>query len=122
MTALATAPTYEASDKELKMADNKAARRFARVLDRIEAGVPKTLGRALGALRRPGAMPLRVPVALLLVTGGVFSFLPVLGLWMLPLGLLLLAIDVAILRGPLAVGIIRLRRWWAKRRRRRSKR
>lgn len=28
----------------------------------------------------------RLPVGLLLMLGGVFSFLPVLGLWMLPLG------------------------------------
>lgn len=30
---------------------------------------------------------LRVPVGLTLMAGGVFFFLPVLGLWMLPLGL-----------------------------------
>jgi hypothetical protein len=32
--------------------------------------------------------------------GGFFWFLPVLGLWMLPLGLLLLAYDVPFLRKP----------------------
>jgi hypothetical protein len=31
---------------------------------------------------------------MLLICGGLLSFLPVLGLWMLPLGLLLLAEDV----------------------------
>jgi len=38
----------------------------------------------------------------LLIVGGIFSFLPVLGLWMLPLGLLLFAQDVPILQKPMA--------------------
>lgn len=29
----------------------------------------------------------------LLIVGGIFSFLPILGIWMLPLGLLYLAVD-----------------------------
>jgi hypothetical protein len=34
-----------------------------------------------------------MPAGLLQIVGGVFSILPVLGLWMLPLGLVLLAED-----------------------------
>jgi hypothetical protein len=34
------------------------------------------------------------------VVGGVLSILPVLGIWMLPLGLLLVAYDVPFLREP----------------------
>jgi hypothetical protein len=49
-------------------------------------------------LRRPSARWVRLPVALLLIIGGIFSFLPILGIWMLPLGLVLLAEDVAPLR------------------------
>lgn len=41
----------------------------------------------------------RMAAGSLLIVGGVFSFLPVLGLWMLPLGLLLLAEDIPLLRG-----------------------
>jgi hypothetical protein len=37
---------------------------------------------------------------LLFILAGFFSFLPVLGLWMLPLGLLLIAYDVPFLRKP----------------------
>ena len=40
-------------------------------------------------LRRPSSRLVRIPLAILLVLGGIFSILPVLGLWMLPLGLLL---------------------------------
>jgi hypothetical protein len=36
----------------------------------------------------------RIPIGVLLVIGGFLGFLPVLGLWMLPLGLAVLAIDI----------------------------
>jgi len=41
---------------------------------------------------------LRLPLGILLCLGGVFSILPVLGLWMLPLGLLILSEDIPWLR------------------------
>ncbi len=47
----------------------------------------------------------RVPPALGLIVGGTFSFLPVLGIWMLPVGLVLLAQDVPPLRGPIGKAI-----------------
>jgi len=43
---------------------------------------------------------MRIPGGVLLVLGGIFSILPFLGIWMLPLGLLLIAYDVAFLRRP----------------------
>ena len=52
-------------------------------------------------LRKPSSFPARVIVAFLLLLGGLFSLLPILGFWMLPLGLLFIAQDVAILRKPL---------------------
>jgi hypothetical protein len=54
----------------------------------------------------------RVPAGVTLIAGGVLSFLPVLGLWMLPLGLLLLAIDLPALRPPVSAAAIRIRRRW----------
>lgn len=39
-------------------------------------------------------------MGILLMLGGVFSILPFLGLWMLPLGLLLIAYDVPFLQKP----------------------
>lgn len=64
----------------------------------------------MSVLRRDNWFPVRLPVALILIAGGLFSVLPVLGLWMLPLGLLLLAVDLPILRGPISVLVIRGRR------------
>ena len=41
----------------------------------------------------------RAALGVVLVAGGVFSFLPVLGLWMLPAGLALVALDIPGWRG-----------------------
>jgi hypothetical protein len=60
--------------------------------------LPGRLQRSVRWLRRPSSRLVRIPAGLLLMVGGVFSILPVLGLWMLPLGLLLLAEDIPPLR------------------------
>jgi hypothetical protein len=44
-------------------------------------------------LRQPHWRLLRIPLGIALVVGGLFWFLPLVGLWMLPLGLSILAID-----------------------------
>jgi hypothetical protein len=94
-------------------------RRFQRQFDALERLVPR-LRAPLAALRRDAWRPLRLPLAVILIAGGVFSVLPFLGIWMLPLGLLLLAIDLPVLRGPLSALMIRARRrlhrWQAARR------
>ena len=46
----------------------------------------------------PSSRPLRIFVGLALCLGGLLWFLPILGLWMLPLGLLMLSIDLAPVR------------------------
>lgn len=84
-------------------------RRFQRQFDALGRLVPALRG-PMSTLRRDSWFPVRFPIALLMIAGGVFSFLPVLGLWMLPLGLLLLAVDMPILRGPISAIIIRGRR------------
>ena len=40
-------------------------------------------------------------VGVLFMVGGVFGFLPILGFWMLPLGLALIALDLPPLRKPI---------------------
>ena len=49
-------------------------------------------------LRKPASRWARIPAGLLLIIGGCLAILPVFGLWMLPLGLLLLADDIPPLR------------------------
>ena len=45
---------------------------------------------------------MRIPASIALTGGGVLGFLPVLGVWMLPVGLALLAHDMPPMRRPLA--------------------
>lgn len=66
----------------------------------------------VGWLRRPSSTLVRIPLAILLVLGGIFSILPVLGLWMLPLGLVLIAQDVPFLQKPMAHMLGWLERKW----------
>jgi len=61
----------------------------------------RVLSRFIQWLRRPSSFAVRLIIAILLILGGIFSFLPVLGLWMLPLGLLFIAQDVPLLQKPL---------------------
>jgi hypothetical protein len=70
-----------------------------RRLEGLIGRLPPRFQAAVRWLRRPKARWLRVPAGLLLIVGGVFGMLPVLGFWMLPLGLVLLAEDVPPLRG-----------------------
>jgi hypothetical protein len=75
---------------------------FHALIERFEARLPDACARSSRWLRQPSSRMVRIPSAVLLMLGGVFSILPVLGLWMLPLGLLLLAVDLPALRPPLA--------------------
>ena len=45
------------------------------------------------SVRVPESRRLRVALGIALVIGGMFGFLPILGFWMIPLGLLVLSID-----------------------------
>jgi hypothetical protein len=48
--------------------------------------VPGKVARVLRSLRHPKARWIRIQARVLLVLGGIFSILPFLGIWMLPLG------------------------------------
>jgi hypothetical protein len=82
----------------------------------FEGKLPAGPARFVGWLRKPSSRLVRIPLALLLMVGGVFSFLPVLGLWMLPLGLILIAQDLPFLQRPLARTLGWAERKWLARR------
>jgi hypothetical protein len=71
-------------------------------LHKLEQRLPAMLARFVRWLRQPFSGFVRVPVAFGLILGGFVGFLPILGFWMIPLGLLLLAQDVPPLRRPMA--------------------
>ena len=92
----------------------------------FEEKLPRGPARFVSWVRKPSSIYARVPLAVLLIFGGVFSFLPVLGLWMLPFGLVLFAQDVPMLQKPTALTLGWIERKWlererAKRERERSK-
>ena len=68
--------------------------RLERLIDRL----PNAMQAPTRWLRRPSSRWVRIPAGVLLVGGGVLSILPFLGIWMLPLGLMLLAEDLLPLR------------------------
>jgi hypothetical protein len=72
-----------------------------RYFEMIDRRVPIGVSRFIRWLRIPSSFAVRLAIAVLLILGGIFSFLPILGIWMLPLGLLLIAQDVPLLQGPL---------------------
>jgi hypothetical protein len=89
-----------------------AAARAERNIEKLISRLPGWAARAVRRILKPGAVWVRVPVAICLIPGGMLGFLPVLGLWMLPLGLLMLSVDVPILRR----GLYRFINWLADRR------
>ena len=66
-------------------------------------------------VRVPAHPLLRALLGIALVIGGIFSFLPVLGIWMLPLGLIILSIDSALIRRFRRKYTVRLGRWLLRR-------
>jgi hypothetical protein len=68
--------------------------RLERLIDRL----PGRFRTAVRWLRKPSSRWVRIPAGVLLIGGGLLGMLPLLGFWMLPLGLILLAEDVPLLR------------------------
>ena len=89
------------------MADEKS--RLHRQFDAIGRMAPLSR-RIIDPLLHGRLRQFRVPIACLLILGSFLSILPVLGLWMLPLGLMLLALDVPLLRPWVSNVFIRTRR------------
>ena len=84
-----------------KLNDSAARRELNLYLNKLGAYLPDWLCRTVKWLREPDRVIAKIIISLLLVAGGVFSFLPVLGLWMLPLGLIIIAQDLTFLQRPL---------------------
>src|SRR4051794_27346474 len=92
MSAASDAGTTEAKGTTGQMAGGDPR------LDMLVHRLPPRIGDTVTYLLKPSSRWVRIPSGALLIVGGVLSFLPVLGIWMLPLGLALLAEDVPGLR------------------------
>lgn len=77
-----------------KAAEDPRERRIELLIRQL----PQWLRSAIRWLRNPSARWVRIPAALVLMVGGFLAILPIFGLWMLPLGVVLLAEDIGPLR------------------------
>ncbi len=91
------------------MTADARALRFA--FKRLERELPPRMASWMRWLRHRDSRWVRLPAGVALIIGGIFAILPFLGLWMLPLGLMLIAADVPFLQRPMA----RLTMWGADR-------
>jgi hypothetical protein len=83
------APATGESEHDAHSEAHRHARRRARLIARL----PARIANAVHWLLRPESRWARIPAGLLLMLGGCLSILPILGLWMLPLGIILIAED-----------------------------
>jgi len=91
-------------------------RRFRRQLESSVRSMPR-VQRFVDWLTAPHLILVRLPVAIFFILGGILWFLPVVGIWMLPIGLLLLAVDLPALRPRVSAWMIMLRHWLRSKRR-----
>lgn len=99
-------------------ADSRAE--LDRYLERFEERLPQRLASCVRWLREPSSIFWRIPISIALILGGIFSFLPVLGIWMLPLGLILIAQDIPFLQPPIARALQWAERKWNERQARKN--
>ena len=84
---------------------------FEELFARLKRQAPFAAG-FIDWVRSPIAVLVRIPLGIILILGGILSFLPILGIWMLPLGLLILAIDIRPLRGPVVRVVVWIDYQW----------
>jgi hypothetical protein len=75
---------------------------FYEEIDRFQSHIPSLVGHNLNRLRGKRATWMRVSTGVALIGAWAFFPLPIVGLWMLPLGLALLAHDIPTMRAPIA--------------------
>jgi hypothetical protein len=68
--------------------------------------LPEFVARALARVSGPGMGWVRIPLGVVFIVGGFLSFLPVLGIELLPLGVLLLAHDLPVLHRPVGTATL----------------
>jgi hypothetical protein len=75
---------------------------FHEEMDRFQNHIPAWVGHNLNRLRGKRAIWVRVLTGVALISAWCFLPLPIVGIWMLPVGLALLANDIPMLRKPIA--------------------
>ena len=73
-------------------------------------------------IRLPKNRALRILVGILFILGGMFGFLPILGFWMIPVGLTILSFEIPMVRRWRRRFVVWFRRKWEGRRAARERR
>lgn len=70
-----------------------------------DCGLKRQVGKILAKLKfgsktynLPSSPSIRILIGILLILGGILGFLPVLGFWMIPLGIIVLSVDIGYIR------------------------
>ena len=90
------------------------AEKLDAIVETYSHKMPRPLGRFVRWLRKPELRWLRLMAGILLVLLGFVGFLPILGFWMVPLSLIILAQDSKWLQRPTLRAISWLERKFAK--------
>ena len=97
---------------------DRGQRRLDAAYAGLERELPDRVSRALRWFRRPRSRWVRLPVGVLCIVASFFWYLPVVGIEFLPIGLLLIAQDIPVLRAPVGSLTLWLERRWRRLRRR----
>lgn len=73
--------------------------------------MPRTIKLGSRTFTLPDSAPIRILLGIALIIGGIFGFLPVLGFWMIPLGIIVLSYDFPRVR----LFRQRVTAWWRRR-------
>lgn len=116
------APVLEPPTRGVAMAD-QGKQDLDQAYEGLQNETPDRVSRAIRWLRNPEARWVRIPLGVVFILLSFGWFLPVVGLELLPIGLMLIAQDVPFLRKPVArammwleVKWLELKRWWHHRR------
>lgn len=90
---------------------NDGERELDEAFDRLQRKLPSFIAGTMRWLRRPASRLIRLPLGILLIVLSFFWFVPVIGIELLPIGLLLTSFDIPFLRRPMARAVWLLRKW-----------
>src|SRR4051812_35258324 len=88
-------------------------RKLHRHLARFGRVLPAWASRWVDWLLRPQLRWVRIPLGVVLILGGLVGFLPILGFWMIPLGLIVMALDLPVMQPTVVRCLDWLERKWA---------
>jgi hypothetical protein len=94
------------------MPEQKKPDKLDSAYDGLERDTPDRVSRAIRWLRDPAHRRVRLPIGIVLIITGFFGFLPVIGFEFIPLGMLLIAQDIPVLREPVGRFTLWLEEKW----------